>query len=92
MKATAQPISNRGVNSASALKEVLVEVERDEAEAISLLVNLLAKVRETSATAPLNDICKVMKEWQNQPPRVIVGSLMKISEQFEGQCPAYGKK
>jgi len=78
------------VDSVSGLRDVLREVERDEAEAISLLVNLLAKVRETSQTAPLEGICKVLKEWQNQPPRGIVTSLLKISEEIE--CPIHAKE
>jgi len=36
--------------SSEALRRTLAEVERDEAEAISLLVGLLDKVRETSIT------------------------------------------
>ena len=75
-----------------ALKEVLMTVERDEAEAISLLVSLLDKVRETSRTAPLERICKVVIEWQNQPPNAIVSELMKIDAQFEGACPARDKR
>ena len=75
-----------------ALRETLSEVERDEAEAISMLVNLLAKVRETSNTEPLDGICRVVNEWQNQPPGAIVTSLLNIAEQFEGACPARAKR
>lgn len=74
------------------LKQTLVEVQRDESEAISLLVSLLDKVRETSHTAPLEAICKVVVQWQNQPPNAIVTSLMKIAEQFEAECPTRDKR
>jgi hypothetical protein len=75
-----------------ALMQVLKEVERDEAEAIRLLVRLLDKVRETSRTAPLERIAKVVCEWQNRPPRGIVTDLMEIDAQFEVACPARGKR
>jgi hypothetical protein len=74
------------------LKDTLAEVQRDEAEAIALLVGLLDKVRETSHTAPLESICKVVNEWQHQPPRGIVTSLMKIEEQFEAEWPRRAKR
>jgi hypothetical protein len=74
------------------LRQTVAEVQRDEAEAISLLINLLAKVRETSHTAPLENICRVVKDWQNCPPGVIVSELMKIDAQFEGACPRRDKK
>jgi len=67
----------------STLKDVLRQVERDEAEAISVLARLLDKVRETSNTAPLERISNVIIQWQNQPPRVIVTSLMNIAAQLE---------
>ena len=67
-------------------RDTLSEVERDEAEAISLLVRLLDKVRETSHVATLDSISKVVIQWQNQPPGVIVRSLMKVAEQFEEEC------
>lgn len=68
------------------LNEVLNEVQRDEAQAIQLLVNLLDKIRQSSHTAPLENISKVLIQWQNQPPRVIVSELMKIDAEFEGAC------
>jgi len=74
------------------LKQTLAEVERDEAEAISLLVGLLDKVRETSNTAPLESISKVVIQWQHRPPNAIVCDLMKIAEQFEAACPALAKR
>jgi hypothetical protein len=74
------------------LKQTLAEVERDEAEAISLLVSLLDKVRETSITAPLEHIAKVVMEWQHRPPNAIVCDLMKIDEQFEVTCQGRGKR
>lgn len=79
------------MDSARSLKEVLLEVERDEAAAISLLVNLLEKVRKTSDTAPLDRICAVVKLWQHQPPRGIVTSLQEVAEEFD-KCPAHAKK
>jgi hypothetical protein len=79
-------------SGSEALRRTIAEVARDEAEAISLLVNLLAKVRETSDTAPLDSICKVVNDWQNVPPGVIVRSLMTIAEQFEAGCRLYDKK
>src|SRR5262249_41236966 len=45
-------------------RDTLSEVERDEAEAISLFVNLLAKVRETSNADLLDDISEALNEWQ----------------------------
>ena len=74
------------------LKQTLTEVQRDEAEAIALLVSLLDRVRETSHTAPLESICKVVNEWQNWPPNAIVSDLMKIDEQFEVECRAHDKR
>ena len=68
------------------LKQTLRDVEREEAEAISLLVSLLDKVRETSNTKPLKKVCAVVKEWQNQPPRGIVASLKGIAERLECQA------
>ena len=68
--------------SSEALRRTLAEVERDEAEAISLLVRLLDKVRETSNTAPLESVSKVVIQWQNQPPGVIVTELRKISNEL----------
>lgn len=70
--------------SESVLKDTLRDVERDEAEAISLLVSVLDKVRETSNTQPLKQVCEVVKEWQNQPPDAIVRSLAEISKQLNG--------
>jgi hypothetical protein len=70
------------------LKQTLAEVQRDEGKAIGLLVTLLDKVRETSNTAPLEGISKVVLEWQHRPPNAIVSDLMKIAEQFEAECPA----
>ena len=64
------------------LKQTLRDVERDEAEAISLLVTLLDKVRETRNTQPLKQVCEVVKEWQNQPPSAIVRSLTEISKEL----------
>ena len=90
--------ANTDVNSGTdalthgALLATLREVQRDEAQAISVLVNLLAKVRETSNTAPLEDICKVVNEWQNVPPHAILSDLMKIEAQFEDGCRARAKK
>jgi len=72
--------------TASTLKEVLQQVERDEADAISLLVSLLDKVRETSRTAPLESISKVIVQWQNVPPGVIVTELRKISNELGCQA------
>jgi hypothetical protein len=93
MKATsARPLPTTQIDSVRPLKEVLHEVERDEAEAISLLVNLLEKVRKTSHTEPLEEICKVVNEWQHQPPGGIVTSLKKVAEEFEQQCPAHAKR
>ena len=74
------------------LKQTLAEVSRDEARAVALLVGLLDKVRETSNTAPLESISKVVIQWQNVPPGGIVTSLMKIAEQFEGECPAHDRR
>ena len=74
------------------LKQTLNDVQRDEAEAISLLVSLLDRVRETSNTAPLESICKVVNEWQHCPPNAIVSDLMRIDEQFEVTCPARAKR
>ena len=65
------------------LKQTLRDVERDEAEAISLLVTLLDKVRETRNTKSLKKVCEVVKEWQNQPPNAIVRSLTEISNSFD---------
>ena len=62
------------------LRQTLADVEQDEARAIAVLVNLLEKVRETSRTAPLDRICKVVSEWQNSPPGGIVTALEKIRE------------
>jgi hypothetical protein len=70
--------------SESVLKQTLLDVERDEAEAIALLVALLDKVRETSRTEPLKNVCAVLNEWQNQPPNAIVRSLAEISKQLNG--------
>jgi hypothetical protein len=78
--------------TSEALKQALADVARDEAEAIGLLVNLLAKVRETSNTAPLEDICKVVVQWQHEPPNAIVSNLMKIEAQFEDGCRARAKR
>jgi len=69
-------------SSSEALRRTLAEVERDEAEAISLLVRLLDNVRETSNTAPLELISKVVVQWQNEPPGVIVTELRKISNEL----------
>jgi hypothetical protein len=91
MKAATAHLSAAGsMNSANALKAVLQEVQRDEAEAISILAILLDKVHETSHTAALKDISKVVLEWQNQPPRGIVTSLLRICEGME--CRARNKK
>lgn len=79
-------------STVSALKVVLQQVQQDEAEAISLLVGLLDKVRETSNTEPLESISQVVIQWQNQPPGVIVTSLMKIEQEFEEQCQASAKR
>jgi hypothetical protein len=67
---------------ADTLRDVLQQVQRDEAEAISLLVSLLDKIRETSRTAHLELICKVVIEWQNCPPGVIVTELRKIGSEL----------
>jgi hypothetical protein len=64
--------------TASTLKDVLQQVRRDEAEAISLLASLLDNVRETSNTAPLERISKIVVQWQNVPPGVIVTELRTI--------------
>jgi hypothetical protein len=74
------------------LKQTLGEVERDEAAAISLLVRLLDNVRETSNTAPLESISKIVLEGQHRPPNAIVSELMKIEETFEVGCPARAKR
>jgi hypothetical protein len=71
-----------GELTSSALKHVLAEVERDEAQAISLLVSLLDRVRETSNTGPLEAISKVVIQWQNRPPGGIVTDLMKIRDEL----------
>jgi hypothetical protein len=74
------------------LKQTLAEVQRDEAEAIGLLVTLLDNVRQSSRTAMLEPICQVVKRWQDEPPRGIVTSLMKIADEFEAECPIRDKK
>ena len=78
--------------SSEVLRRTLAEVERDEAEAISLLVQLLDNVRETSNTAPLESISRVVLQWQHRPPNAIVSDLMKIAEQFEGECPVRDRR
>ena len=94
---------NESLNSADAgtsplgfaettLKEVLITVERDEAEAIDTLCSLLERVEKSRNFGCLPAVREVMKEWQNQPPGAIVRSLMKIAEQFEAQCPAHAKE
>ena len=72
------------------LKQTLNEVQRDEAEAIALLVSLLDLVRQTSNTALLEPICQVVMQWQHRPPRGIVTDLMKVTEDME--CQARGRK
>jgi hypothetical protein len=74
------------------LKQTLAEVERDEAAGICILVRLLDNVRETSNTAPLETISKVVLQWQQRPPNAIVSDLMKIAEQFEAECRTCAKK
>jgi len=78
--------------AAKRLKDVLHQVQQDEAQAIFLLVSLLDKVRETSRTAPLEMISKVVLAWQHRPPNAIVSDLMNIAEQFEGECLAHDRR
>jgi hypothetical protein len=74
--------------SNAALKQVLADVERDEAEAISLLCQALELVEESREFKHLKSIREVVKEWQNQPPRGIVTGLMKVMEKLECRAPA----
>jgi hypothetical protein len=82
---------HRGLTT-EVLRQTLADVQRDEAEAISLLVGLLDKVRETSNTAPLERISKVVIQWQHRPPNAIVSDLMNIAEQFEEECPVRDRR
>ena len=70
----------------STLRQVLHDVERDEAEAIDTLCALLERVEESRQVACLADVRKVLKEWQNRPPRGIVTDLMKIGETLKCQA------
>jgi hypothetical protein len=70
--------------TATGLREVLRDVERDEAQAIFLLVTLLDKVRETSDTTPLKDVCATIVQWQDRPPNAIVRSLEDIGRRWDG--------
>ena len=56
-------------------KQTLAEVQREEAEAISLLVGLLDKVRETSITTPLESISKVVIQFVVRPSLQSVNRL-----------------
>src|SRR5580765_2823390 len=90
--ATGSPDGTMANFTSDVLRQTLLDVEHDEAEAISLLVNLLERVRKTSHTAPLERICEVVSEWQNQPPRGMVTSFLKIAEEFEAECPTHAKR
>ena len=71
--------------SADVLRQTLLEVERDEAEAISTLCALLERIETSSNFNGLAQIREVLKEWQNQPPRGIVTHLIRIGETLK--CP-----
>jgi len=73
-----------------ALRDVLREVERDEAEAITVLCRVLELVEKSSDLTQLSTIRNVVKEWQNRPPRGIVTGLMTVMEKLE--CPAPAKR
>ena len=75
--------------SDSTLKQTLRDVERAEADAISLLVSLLDKVRETSDTTPLKRVSETIVQWQNRPPDAIVQSLEEIRKEWES-CRGQG--
>jgi hypothetical protein len=89
MKAAMASLSNPNppMNSASALKEALMEVERDEAEAIETLCALLERAEKSRNFDCLPEVRRVLMEWQNQPPRGIVTSLLKIREEMECLTP-----
>jgi hypothetical protein len=72
-------------NTGSTLRETLREVERDEAEAIDALCDLLERVEESRDFRCLSPLRKVLKQWQNQPPRGIVTSLQELRERLECQ-------
>jgi hypothetical protein len=72
-----------GPFTTTALREVLNEVERDEAAAIQALCALLERAEESRDFGCLTDVRKVLIEWQNRPPGVIVSELAKISQELE---------
>jgi len=83
MKTAAAPVEAPKLQmNASALKEALLEVERDEAKAIQTLCALLERVEKSRNFNCLPEVRRVLMEWQNQPPRGIVTLLLKISEEL----------
>ena len=75
---------NSGMNqllSSSVLKDAIRQVERDEARAIETLCELLYQASKSSDLSCLTPIQTVLKDWQNQPPGVIVRSLQKIAKE-----------
>jgi len=95
MKSTAnsvltRPTSDVAVSTYDAVRQVLLEVESNEAKAISLLVSLLDRVRETSDTTPLKGVAETIVQWQNVPPDAIVRSLEDIEKQWDSTRKGQG--
>jgi hypothetical protein len=70
----------------NALRNVLREVERDEAAAIDALCAVLERVEESRDFSCLPGVRKIVKEWQNRPPGGIVTDLMRIHETLKCQA------
>jgi hypothetical protein len=69
--------------TSDALRQVLADVERDEAEAIEVLCAVLERVEESRDFSCLKHVRNVVKEWQNRPPRGIVTDLLRIRETLQ---------
>ncbi len=71
--------------TASTFRNVLRDVEHDEAEAIDALCAVLERVEESRDFSCFSELRRVLKEWQHRPPRGIVDDLMRIRKTLECQ-------
>ena len=71
------------------LRGTLAEVERDEAEAISLFCRALEMAEESRDFTCFPRLRTALKQWQSVPPRGIVTDLKKVVEELE--CRVHDK-
>jgi len=79
---SAKPDASRDFTD-DALRQVLHEVERDEAQAIETLCALLERIEESRDLSSLPQIRSILIRWQNCPPGGIVTELAKVREHME---------